>query len=463
MNWAFKRRTKIILLLLSIFTVLVIIPVAVSRYEPPSCVDSKQNQGELGVDCSGPCKLQCKGTYSDLKILWLKLFPVRPGSYDAAAHVENSNTNVGAPVLNYTFRVYGKNRELIAERKGVTYASPGERIPLFEGNILTGDVIPESVELEFDTEAKWVTAERKVPIFTVTDKVMTSVTRNPKLTAKLSNTIPEIVRGIDLSAFLYDRDGTIVAASASYVDQIEQNGARQVVFTWPKPFEYDAETESCGQPVDVILALDRSGSMSSDGKNPPQPLTLAKQAAAAFVDRMDRTLDQIGFISFATKASVPIDQPLSSDFKTIKTNIMRTEIGKDGIQYTNIGDAIQRAHEEFRTLRSNEDARQVLVLLTDGEPTYPKDPANLKYPEEYAREKAERLKQDGIGLYTIGLGDELNEKLLLEIASAPDSYYKAASGAELGDIYAQIATAICVKAPPVIEIIPRLEHAGFTL
>ncbi|HSE35442.1 MAG TPA: vWA domain-containing protein [Candidatus Paceibacterota bacterium] len=463
MNWAFKRRTKIVLLLLSIFLIVVVIPYAISRYEPPSCVDGKQNQGELGVDCSGPCKLQCKGTYADLRILWLKLFPVRAGSYDAAAHVENSNLNVGTPSLPYTFRVYGANRELISERKGVTYAAPGERIPLFEGNILTGDKVPASVELEFDPDTKWVTAERKLPIFTVTDKTMTGVTRNPRLTAKLTNDIPEVVRGIDLSAFLYDKDGSIVAASASYVDQIEKNESRQVVFTWPKPFEYNAETESCGQPVDVILAVDRSGSMASDGKNPPQPLTQAKQAAAAFVDRMNRITDQVAFVSFATNATIPIDQPLSQQFDVIKAQILKTEIGQDGVQYTNLGEAIQRAHEEFRTLRRNEDAKQVLVLLTDGEPTYPKDPANPKRPEQYAREKSERLKQDGITLYTIGLGDELNERLLIEMASGPESYYKAASGAELADIYGQIASAICVKAPPVIEIIPRLEHAGFTL
>jgi hypothetical protein len=53
----------------------------------------------------------------------------------------------------------------------------------------------------------------------------------------------------------------------------------------------------------------------------------------------------------------------------------------------------------------------------------------------------------------------VNAKLLQDIATAPEYYYAAASGAELSGVYQQIATAICQKGPSVIEIIPRVQNA----
>ena len=209
--------------------------------------------------------------------------------------------------------------------------------------------------------------------------------------------------------------------------------------------------------VDIAFVMDRSGSMASAGKEPPQPLTQAKEAAADFVTRLSRT-DQIGYVSFATEASSPIDQELTRDIERVRGRIVSTRIGTNGIQYTNIGDALARARNEFFSLRKNPDARPVVVLLTDGEPTYPKSPDDPDFPSNYARQVADVLKQEGVSIFTIGLGDDVNEPLLREIASVPEQYYQAATGAELLRIYQSIARAVCVKAPPLIEVFPRANN-----
>ena len=208
---------------------------------------------------------------------------------------------------------------------------------------------------------------------------------------------------------------------------------------------------------EFVLVLDRSGSMVDVGK-----LDAAKISAAQFVDRLTAK-DQVGYVTFATTASEPIDQPLTNEIERVKRAIGRTEIIKNqGLQFTNIANGLERAIDELASYRRDENSRPVIVLLTDGIPTRPEDPnnkENKEYASQRALEVANRAKEQGIGVYAIGLGDDVKGPFLGSLATSPEYYYKAATGAELGDVYQQIATAICKKGPSVIEIIPRLNNA----
>jgi len=69
-----------------------------------------------------------------------------------------------------------------------------------------------------------------------------------------------------------------------------------------------------------------------------------------------------------------------------------------------------------------------IVLLTDGQ----SEPAS-------ARAAANAAKAAGTLIFTIGLGEDADHALLRELASAPDAYYYAPTGADLAAIYAEIA------------------------
>ena len=102
-----------------------------------------------------------------------------------------------------------------------------------------------------------------------------------------------------------------------------------------------------------------------------------------------------------------------------------------------------------------------MVLLTDGIPTRPEDPndpKNKAYATTYAQAAADRAKAQDVSLYTIGLGNDLDSTFLENISTSPEYFYKAASGADLAEVYQQIATSICKKGPSIIEIIPRLNN-----
>ncbi len=196
--------------------------------------------------------------------------------------------------------------------------------------------------------------------------------------------------------------------------------------------------------------------MTSDGKDPPQPLTDVKNAAISFLDQLKNT-DRAGLLSFATNVSDPIDAVLTLNYAHLKEEIQSIVIDSHGTQYTNLGEAILDASMELNATTSNPLSNKIIVLLTDGIPTYPLlMKGDSDYPSMYALAQAAEAKARGDELYVIGLGKDVNKTLLQKIASTPDYYFPAASSAALNSIYKKIAVAICQNGPTVVEVIPRI-------
>jgi Mg-chelatase subunit ChlD len=215
-----------------------------------------------------------------------------------------------------------------------------------------------------------------------------------------------------------------------------------------------------------MLVFDRSGSMGFGGQDPPQPLTDAKNAALVFIDGM-QDVDQVGLVSFATVASDPVDQTLTSLQSSVKKAIESIVIFSPASeQHTNIGDGIEKATQELLSMRNNSRAKKAIVLLTDGvasRPLNPEKETDQDYPEAYASERAEIARNSEISLYTIGLGDAVNEEFLRDnIATAPNYYYKAATSAGLKEIYDEIAQAVCEEESFTTDVVVHVKPAQNT-
>jgi len=459
--WASRRRGIIILLISSFFLVFFVLPYWWSSRVPPTCVDGKKNQDEVGVDCGGACALVCQGGAKNLTILWTKIFAVREGVYDIVSYVENSNFSIGAENVPYVAKLYDKNGTVIAEESGSTYAKPNELFAIFRGNMRTGGKIAVTGSIEIPNNIVWRTSAREEQIFSVDSKRLTDAEKKPKLTAIMHNEHPRIYRDVDVTAIIYDAQHEPIGVSSTRVFKIDKNSSEVLNFTWPSPFNFVAETEECALPADVVLALDRSGSMASESKTPPQPFTRVREATSAFVDFISQR-DQVGVVSFSTTASNPIDLPLMDDRVRIKSKIESIMMGTDGIQYTNTADALQRAGGELGTLRARDEARKIIILLTDGEALEPNRPlldGEPGYARRYAIETADELRLAGVSVYTIGLGVNANDEFLKLISTTPEYYYASPSVSDLRGVYRQIAGAICKKGPSAIEIITRVQNA----
>jgi len=192
----------------------------------------------------------------------------------------------------------------------------------------------------------------------------------------------------------------------------------------------------CANDLDVMIVFDRSGSM---GYDIPTRISQAKTAANTFLDKL-RTGDQSGLVSYSTTAT--LNKTLSNSHSATKTAI--NSLIASGA--TNIGDAINLATGENISVRANPQAIKIQILLTDGKANKPYGPGNGEWPADvaYAKAKADEAAINGIKIFTIGLGSDVNASMLQYIASTTGGqYYFAPTGVDLQNIFNQIAYRAC--------------------
>lgn len=449
--WAFWRRVQYGTGFFLVFASLVGGLYALYLYTPASCLDQKENGREGGVDCGGRCARICTAEVEQPVVKWVRAFRVTEGQYNAVAYIENRNVNSGSPYLGYTITLSDRDG-VITERKGETAIPPNTVFPLFEGRIATGDRVPTEATIAFDDDQVWVNAVSNGEEFKMERRELTGADDKPVLTATLRNETLDEAVDVDVVATIFNREGTALTASRTKIPSFPPRSERVITFTWPEPI---AKTiRSCEVPSDIVLAIDLSGSMNNDGGTPPEPITSVLRSAEAFTGKLGE-LDQLALVTYATDASIV--STLTSDHGSIGRMVSNLSI--DPVEErgsTNTGDAINRAREELTSARHNADARKVLILLTDGLATGPGDT-----PEDYAREAALALKAEDVELFTIGLGADLNEAFLTELATDAKHYFRAPTTATLGRIYEDITGAICEEGAAVIEIVPK-QSASYT-
>ena len=116
-----------------------------------------------------------------------------------------------------------------------------------------------------------------------------------------------------------------------------------------------------GSGIDLIVALDASGSMNAldgliDGRRVTR-LELAKHVVAEFIG--DRGGDRVGLVVFGQRAFTQC--PLTVDHRLVLEALQRVDVGVAG-DATALGEAIGLATRRL----GHADAERVVLLLTDG-------------------------------------------------------------------------------------------------
>ncbi len=137
--------------------------------------------------------------------------------------------------------------------------------------------------------------------------------------------------------------------------------------------------------VDIMVAMDVSLSMKAEDIAPNR-LEKAKHEVLQLIDILEG--DRIGLVAFAGIAHVQC--PLTLDYAAAKLFLRMMDTDLIPQPGTAIGEAIETAIKGFN---SRERKYKVLILITDGE-DHESDPL----------EAAEKAAQEGIIIYTIGLG-----------------------------------------------------------
>lgn len=449
-SWSFKRQ----LLYLGIPLVMVF---SLSGYiffkyfyVSPTCFDRAQNGDETGRDCGGSCRLLCTSDSLAPVVRWSESFAVTDSVWNAGAYVENPNINSESPRATYIFRLYDEKNSLITEVNGQTFIPKNKKFLVFYPSINTGGKVVKRTEFEFTGNITWLTSTGPIPDLKVTHSSIQKGSTTPLILGTVENIGATNAGLVELSVIVYNGRGNAIGISRTYVDSVSVRSNSDFGFTWPRAFKESQVV--CEVPSDVMLVLDRSGSMASISRTPPEPLTAVKSTATSFISSR-KIGDQVGVVSFANEASNPIDHVLSPNVTLVTDAISRIFIATTSAQNTNIGDGLLKAVAELESFRQKSDSKKVIVLLTDGDPTDPKKVGEANYPALFAEQVASEIKAKNISLFTIGLGSLVNNEFLSRLASSPSQYFPAPTASDLSRIYARINTSICTFRPNVIELI----------
>ena len=147
-----------------------------------------------------------------------------------------------------------------------------------------------------------------------------------------------------------------------------------------------------------VLVIDRSGSMAGN------KLTEAQFGADWWADNA-RIDDRLGVVSFADVASTDFGlTPITSDAD--RTAAQGAIAGLAAGGNTSIGGGLREALNNILAAGARA-ATQVMVLLTDGEHNSGEDPSTV-LPD---------LVDNGVRVYTVGIGPSVNTTLLQSIAT----------------------------------------------
>ena len=221
-----------------------------------------------------------------------------------------------------------------------------------------------------------------------------------------------------------------------------------IVVALARPQLGSAQTRIHREGVDVVLAVDVSGSMLAEdftlGSARASRVDVVKSVVKEFVAA--RPEDRIGLVLFAAR---PYTQcPLTLDHGWLLQNLDRAKVGmiEDG---TAIGSALATA---VNRLRPSTAKSKFIVLLTDGENNAG------KITPQTAADAATAL---GIKVYTVGAGTrglapyptqdmfgnkvyrpmqvDIDEPMLKKIAMTTNGrYFRATDTASLRDVYSEI-------------------------
>jgi len=267
-----------------------------------------------------------------------------------------------------------------------------------------------------------------------------------------------------LANYIFRKDSGILRfSSLGYFKRIEQGSSVKyrhilialrvlviilLVFALARPQSGKAHSKVTTEGIDIVLALDVSGSMLAEDfqlKNKRRNrLYVAKEVVKDFIEWREN--DRIGMVVFAGQAYTQC--PLTLDYDVLLQFLEKVEIGmvEDG---TAIGSAIGVC---VNRLKSSKAKSKVVILLTDGRNNAGGiDPLTA----------AELSKTFGMKIYTVGAGTkglapypvknlfglktyrsiqiDIDEEGLTEIAKITGGkYFRATDTASLKEVYRQI-------------------------
>ena len=261
----------------------------------------------------------------------------------------------------------------------------------------------------------------------------------------------------------------------------------------------------CGEkPLDVMLVLDRTGSMCTDSNGNPDPactdLNNAREGMKTFLGLLDPSIDHVGLAvlppptSIATRCAKPPDStsydstaspyvivPLASDYivngqLNTSSNLVSTIDCVQANGWTAYANALEAAQAEL-VADGRPGTTKVIIFLSDGAANtgplyYPATSPYLTQPCHQGIASAQAITAAGTTVFSIGYDLEHDRcqgetkatqarapeqpaitaaEALPQIASSPSDFYDKPSPGQLNTIFTSIASDILQGTSRLID------------
>ena len=218
----------------------------------------------------------------------------------------------------------------------------------------------------------------------------------PMGTVFAQGTAPETLQATD-----EDKNGLFLGKTA------EEIGENQYKISLEAYTSGEVKTEVKDVPLDIVLVLDQSGSMSDSFGNTNRQAAM-KTAVQNFIDSVGQKYSadadhRLALVEFRSSATI-LEEWTFADANGVE-NLKQTvgNLSENGA--TNVGAGMQRAEElmttKYNYTGKNTSRQKVVIVFTDGVPTKSSDfdigVANT------AISHAKTLKDNGVSVYSVGI------------------------------------------------------------
>lgn len=215
-----------------------------------------------------------------------------------------------------------------------------------------------------------------------------------------------------------------------------------VIIVLARPQSVNSSDVSNSEGIDIVMALDISGTMMAQDFSPTR-LEAAKKVAAEFIN--DRPNDRIGLVIFGGESFTQC--PLTTDHKVLLNLLTEVKFGmiEDG---TAIGLGLANS---VNRLKDSKSKSRVVILLTDGSNNAgqiaPLTAAELAASYDIrvytigigSRGTSTARIMTPYGLQTMQVSGDFDERTLTEIAAiTKGQYFRATDNTSLSAIYDEI-------------------------
>jgi Ca-activated chloride channel homolog len=206
-------------------------------------------------------------------------------------------------------------------------------------------------------------------------------------------------------------------------------GMSLIAFSLSKPQRGLKKEKIVSEGIDIMIALDVSGSMTTRDFLQQSRIEGAKKIVAKFIDK--RKGDRLGLITFADSSFLRC--PATINFNLLKSVVERIYINPNKQSSTAIGIGLASAVNRLLQIKDNSKPdSKVVILVTDG----------INNSGEITPQAAlEIAVQSSIKVYTVGVGEsgEVDTELLKNIAdSTKAKFFHAKTSGDFGTIFDEI-------------------------